>query len=101
MQESCTYGSVRGAPSNGRPYRNRQIGNGFEASSKWGRSTGGPTVSSEQLPASRQTDRVVGRRSAKRHSPPDQVASPRVALSALRAHRFGWIDVWNLPSSSG
>jgi len=24
MQESCTYGSVRGAPSNGRPYRNRQ-----------------------------------------------------------------------------
>ena len=23
MQESCTYGSVRGAPSNGRPYRNR------------------------------------------------------------------------------
>ena len=26
MQESCTYGSVRGAPSNGRPYRNREIG---------------------------------------------------------------------------
>src|SRR6478736_5509632 len=24
MQESCTYGSVRGAPSNGCPYRNRQ-----------------------------------------------------------------------------
>ena len=24
MQESCTYGSVRGAPSNGRPYRHRQ-----------------------------------------------------------------------------
>ena len=24
MQESCTYGSVRGAPSNGRPYRNRE-----------------------------------------------------------------------------
>lgn len=23
MQESCTYGSVRGAPSNGCPYRNR------------------------------------------------------------------------------
>jgi hypothetical protein len=21
MRESCTYGSVRGAPSNGRPYR--------------------------------------------------------------------------------
>jgi hypothetical protein len=21
MQESCTYGSVRGAPGNGRPYR--------------------------------------------------------------------------------
>ena len=39
-----------------------QIGNGFEASSKWGQSTVGPTVSSEQLPASRQTDRVVGRR---------------------------------------
>jgi hypothetical protein len=46
----------------------RQIGNGFEASSKWGRSTVGPTVSSEQLPASLQTDRVVGR-SEKRHSP--------------------------------
>jgi hypothetical protein len=26
MQESCTYGSVRGAPSNGCPYRNREIG---------------------------------------------------------------------------
>src|SRR5215468_7164897 len=25
MQESCTYGSVRGAPSNGRPYRNRYL----------------------------------------------------------------------------
>jgi hypothetical protein len=25
MQESCTYGSVRGAPSNGRPYRNRAM----------------------------------------------------------------------------
>src|SRR6266446_8637153 len=24
MQESCTYGSVRGAPSNGRPYRDRR-----------------------------------------------------------------------------
>ena len=53
------------------------------------------------LPASRQTDRVVGRRSEKRHSPPNQVASPRAALSARRAHRFGWIDVLNLPSSSG
>jgi len=26
MQESCTYGSVRGAPSNGRPYRNQGEG---------------------------------------------------------------------------
>ena len=26
MQESCTYGSMRGAPSNGRPYRNRGKG---------------------------------------------------------------------------
>jgi len=25
MQESCTYGSVRGAPSNGRPYRNLEV----------------------------------------------------------------------------
>jgi hypothetical protein len=24
MQESCPYGSVRGAPSNGCPYRNRR-----------------------------------------------------------------------------
>lgn len=24
MQESCPYGSVRGAPSNGRPYRDRR-----------------------------------------------------------------------------
>ena len=40
----------------------RQIGNGFEASSKWSRSTIGATVSSEQLPAPRQTDRVVGPR---------------------------------------
>ena len=29
MQESCTYGTVRGAPSNGRPYRHRQMGNAF------------------------------------------------------------------------
>ena len=34
MQESCTYGSVRGAPSNGRPYRNREISSGFEASAE-------------------------------------------------------------------
>ena len=25
MQESCTYGSVRGAPSNGRPYRHLEV----------------------------------------------------------------------------
>jgi hypothetical protein len=25
MQESCTYGSMRGAPSNGRPYRNLEV----------------------------------------------------------------------------
>ncbi len=25
MRESCTYGSVRGAPSNGRPYRDRRV----------------------------------------------------------------------------
>ena len=36
MQESCPYGSVRGAPSNGRPYRNRKIGSGFEASAGLG-----------------------------------------------------------------
>jgi hypothetical protein len=24
MRESCKYGSVRGAPSNGRPYRDRR-----------------------------------------------------------------------------
>ena len=31
MQESCTYGSVRGAPSNGRPYRNHVgLGNPIE-----------------------------------------------------------------------
>jgi hypothetical protein len=24
MRKSCTYGSVRGAPSDGRPYRNRR-----------------------------------------------------------------------------
>ena len=32
---------------------------------------------------------------------PNQVASPRTALSTLREHRFGWINVSNLPSSSG
>ena len=32
MQESCTYGSVRGAPSNGRPYRNRENGYPSESS---------------------------------------------------------------------
>ncbi len=25
MRESCTYGSVRGAPSNGRPYRDHRV----------------------------------------------------------------------------
>ena len=29
MRASRTYGSMRGAPSNGRPYRNRQIANRF------------------------------------------------------------------------
>jgi len=36
MQESCPYGSVRGAPSNGCPYRNREIASGLEASSELG-----------------------------------------------------------------
>jgi hypothetical protein len=36
MQESCPYGSVRGAPSNGCPYRNRQIVSGFKALSEIG-----------------------------------------------------------------
>ena len=31
----------------------------------------------------------------------NQVASPPATLSALRAHCFGWIDVSDLPSSSG
>ena len=31
MQESCTYGSVRGAPSNGRSYRNRAMQARLEA----------------------------------------------------------------------
>ena len=35
IQESCTYGSVRGAPSNGRPYRNHETGSGFGASSEF------------------------------------------------------------------
>ena len=29
MRASRTYGSMRGEPSNGRPYRNRQIANRF------------------------------------------------------------------------
>ena len=32
MRESCTYGSMRGAPSNGRPYRNREMTTIFEGS---------------------------------------------------------------------
>jgi len=32
---------------------------------------------------------------------PNQVASPGAALSTLPEHRFGWINVSNLPSSSG
>src|SRR5580700_10970185 len=51
MQESCTYGSVRGAPSNGCPYRNRQIGNRFEASPETGPIEHRAVVSSEHLPA--------------------------------------------------
>jgi len=70
----------------------RQIGNGFEASSKWGRSTVGPTVSSDQLPASRQTDRVVGRQSEKRHLLPESDGVTRgravdAASASLRLDR--------------
>ena len=35
MRESCTYGSMRGAPSNGRPYRNREITTIFGPSCFW------------------------------------------------------------------
>ena len=53
MQESCTYGSVRGAPSNGRPYRNRQIGERFRDFVRDGvKRLRGAAVSSEHLPAS-------------------------------------------------
>jgi hypothetical protein len=62
MQESCTYGSVRGAPRNGRPYRNRQIGQRFRGFVRDGAERlRGAAVSSEHLPASpedRTSDRA-------------------------------------------
>jgi len=62
MQESCTYGSVRGAPSNGRPYRNRQIGERFRDFVRDGvKRLRGAAVSSEHLPASAE-DRLSARR---------------------------------------
>ena len=51
MQESCTYGSVRGAPSNGCPYRNRQIDSG-RLRSDWGRSIIGAAETPERSSAS-------------------------------------------------
>src|SRR6202040_3631301 len=43
MQESCPYGSVRGAPSNGCPYRNRQIVSGSAPVRPNGVGSTGPT----------------------------------------------------------
>ncbi len=48
MRESCTYGSVRGAPSNGRPYRDRRefitlLGGGGGAPWDFGRSPLAPS----------------------------------------------------------
>jgi len=74
MQESCTYGSVRGAPSNGCPYRNRQIGNGFEASPETGPIEHRAVVSSEHLPALGKAIDLPGGRSTSRRSPPNEVA---------------------------
>jgi hypothetical protein len=75
MQESCTYGSVRGAPSNGRPYRNRQIGQRFQGFVRDGaeRPKRGGVI--EHLPAS--TERPICRwKLTSGRSPPNEAVPP-------------------------
>jgi hypothetical protein len=84
MRASRTYGSMRGAPSNGRPYRNRETGNGFEASSELNRSTGTPVVQADlgipiELSGGWSEEPSLTAQIKGRHT--------TAALSAVRAHR--------------
>ena len=70
MRESCTYGSVRGAPSNGRPYRDRRdfitlIGGAAALAARGARAAAGDAG-----------DRVHGRKRA-RSAPPAGRRVPR------------------------
>jgi hypothetical protein len=62
MRASRTYGSMRGAPSNGRPYRNRQIGNGFEVSSETGQAPVGRGGFIRAFASSRRRNRFAARK---------------------------------------
>jgi hypothetical protein len=76
MQESCPYGSVRGAPSNGRPYRNRDSVRAEPISSQAAsthrymtiRRTRGIDVANSQAQAVVEVDADLGNRGYRRDS---------------------------------
>ena len=103
MQESCPYGSVRGAPSNGCPYRNRELGlrrgrrrappgqsNAPAARAKLERDQAAPGFGEE----GEHCRRVIKRRATASKARPELGA-----LLGLKAVRFGASNAVSLSSA--
>src|SRR5437660_5260432 len=79
MRESCTYGSVRGAPSNGRPYRDRR---------EFIILLGGAAVAWSRATMAQQTTRRIGVLMAIAES--DAEGQARLQSFRTRMRELGW-----------
>jgi ABC-type uncharacterized transport system substrate-binding protein len=87
MRESCTYGSARGAPSNGRPYRDRR-----SFITLLGGAAAWPLAAEAQLPRERM--RRIGVLTPLTANDPE--AKTRFEAFAASLRQLGWSDGENL-----
>src|SRR6266567_1224296 len=87
MRESCTYGSVRGAPSNGRPYRDRR---------EFITLLGGAAAAWPLVARAQQPDRMrrIGILTGLAEDDPDAQARHAAFRQALQ--ELGWIEGRNV-----